>query len=154
MRDRERLIQEDYRDTPDGAWKVLVVCQMLNIAAWMTAERVVAQIFLDYPSPFVLHTEVNERPTETVLRVMDDVRPLGLKDRRTARLLAMTAQYVASAQLFGPEYHRYQIGGFAGCGQYAVDAWQLFILREPCHPTDKQLMRFAKREGLYDDNKR
>jgi endonuclease III len=147
----EKLIQEDYCDTPDGGWKVLVISQLLTLpASTEVLSQVVEDLFEEYPSPWDLETkDLTWLERERLCNIL---QPLGLSTRRMKLLLTMSRQYRASARMFGPEYHKYQIGGFTGCGQCSVDAWQLFILREPCTPTDKRLRRYAKERGLYADD--
>jgi len=151
MKDRSHLIQEDYINSAEYPWKVLVVCQCLNQATWMVAERVLVELFAKYPSPDSLdlvpltYVEGNAL-TEDLYWIF---RPLGFGMRRVNSLLDMSREYVQERQVKGEAFETYDIGSFTGCGDYACDAWTLFVLKQPRKPRDKQLARYAKRAGLY-----
>ena len=151
MRDRERLIQEDYVETPHFPWKVLVICQCLNKAGWPIVQEVVKELFEKYPDPMSCDEICldSQEPNEELAELSDLVRCLGLSDRRVDFLIRMSRQYVAAEKVFGSRYDRYPVTEFRGCGQYAKDAWDLLVLGRPCVPNDRHLARLAKRIGLY-----
>lgn len=148
MENRERLIQEDYIDTPHGPWKVLVICQCLNLATWMVAEKVVKELFERYPTPYMAGSVVLETDLASRNELLDIYRPLGFSTRRTNQFVMMSRQYASTESRFGDRYEDYQIQGFSGCGRYAEDAWNLFVLKKPLEPNDRHLMRYAMRVGL------
>ena len=145
--DRPRLLQEDYIDTPHGAWKVLVICQCLNRAQWTTVEPILEKLFKKYPEP----KSVNLVPLTFVrgCEVIDSLyelfRPLGFGLRRASNFLDMSASFLEAERAFGSNFKLYPVMSFKGCGQYASDAWGLFVLKEERSPRDKQLKRYAER---------
>ena len=138
MRDRERLLQEDYVGESDGPWKVLVICQCLNRAGWVVAERVLRELFAEYPTPKSVATADPDRLREIL-------RPLGLSDQRVPKLMAMSERYACHRDHFGVRYSEYPVARFSGCGRYAADAWDLFVLRKRCEPIDRHLRRYMDR---------
>jgi endonuclease III len=146
MQDRERLIQEDHIRQSDGPWRVLVICQCLNLAAWMVAEQVVEELFEKWPRP----EDLAEAEVEDVV---DVVRRLGFGSRRAMSLKSMSLKsmsrsYADCEDRFGLRWREYPVMAFKGCGEYARDAWDLFVLMSPCEPSDVHLRRYAKRVGL------
>ena len=153
MIDRERLIQEDYVNTDHGPWKVLVICQCLNRASWPTAEKVVKALFADYPSPISVDVgPLNfSQGTETEDLLYAILRPLGFGIKRVHRLIDMSRAYVEASKVYGSDYDEYPVMDFSGCGQYALDAWWLFVLKKTCRPDDRLLKKYAIRTGLWRD---
>ena len=150
MIERPRLVQEDYIDTEHGPWKVLVICQCLNCAAWPMVEVVVKNLFMKYPSPEScddISLDCDE-PNELLADLMNTLRCLGFGSKRANYMINMSRQYVTGQRVFGDRYDRYRIAEFAGCGRYALDAWDLFVLKRPCDPKDIHLRRYAIRAGL------
>ena len=146
MIDRERLLQEDYVDTPHGPWKVLVVCQLLNRTTWKQAETALRSIFSKWPSPkSMAFMEVDE-----MQEFHEILKPLGLTRTRRANLMAMSLQYHAAIAMFA-ELRDFPVKAFKGCGQYAEDAWKLFVLKEECYPDDRRLRDYAKDHGLLKE---
>jgi len=150
MKDRDQLMQEDYVDTEHGPWKVLVICQCLNQATWMVAERVVRGLFEKYPRPDDL--DLIKRTYLQGTELMDDLyerlRPLGFGKRRADNMVRMSMDYVMERMKWGPRLERYDIARLQGCGQYAVDAWHLFVLKNPVSPQDRRLREYAESHGL------
>lgn len=146
MRMRDRLLQEDFVDTPNGPWKVLVTCTCLNLTTWIQAESALLELFSRWPSPFDFIGKMAwySGDLEQLLR------PLGMVHRRTEVLRRMTLEFVREHLKHGEDYEKYDVGSMYGCGQYAVDAWTLFVLKRPCHPNDARLVDYARREGLYE----
>lgn len=152
MQNREILIQEDLMREPYGSWKVLVACLCLNRTTWMQAEPVIMRILQKYPTP----QDMDYRPMTYVreMGVMRDLqeklRPLGFASSREERMTTMSRQYLRAKEGLGDCYEAYPIKSFKGCGKYADDAWKLFVLKIPCRPTDKQLIRYAEKVGLLE----
>ena len=146
MKDRERLIQEEYVGTEHGPWKVLVICQCLNRSAWPVAEIIVKEIFERYPDPYSMDEISLESIEDTVL--YEIVKSIGLGRQRVENLIKMSRQYTACIKYKKDQYHFYDVRNFRGCGQYAADAWRLFVLKMPCMPLDKHLRRYAEKEKL------
>ena len=148
MRDRVRLIQEDYIDTEFGPWKVLSVCQCLNRAAWPVAEVVATELFEAFPNPYVVD-DYNPGPgTESYDQAYKILGCLGLGNRRAKFFTRMCWDYTMASSIHKDRYYAYPIKEFMGCGQYAQDAWLLFVLKKACSPTDRLLRAYAERKGL------
>lgn len=148
MKDRSKLIQEDYEGTDHFPWKVLVICQCLNQATWMVAEKVVETLFREFPSPDSLNLKTMKLyvACRTEDRVTEILRPLGFGTKREARLVRMSEQYVEARELYKEEFKKYWIEAFSGCGQYARDAWDLFVLKKSCEPEDRLLKKYSLRK--------
>lgn len=147
VRDRARLIQEDYIDTDFGPWKVLSVCQCLNRAAWPVAEVVAAELFEAFPNPYVVDDEAVPG-TESYDKAFNILSCLGLGNRRAKFFTRMCWQYTSAISSHKNNLEAYPIEEFMGCGQYAKDAWSLFVLKKACLPNDRLLRKYAERKGL------
>jgi len=147
VNDRTQLIQEDYMDSDFFPWKVLVICICLNRSSWMHAEVIIKNIFNNYSNPVDLATAEWED-------VFEMVRSLGCGVNRAKSLIYTSVEYSRSVILFKDDYEKYPVNTFRGCGQYAMDAWTLFVLEEPCCPYDRLLKKYAERVGLYDDSEK
>lgn len=150
MRNRDRLLQEEYINTVHGPWKILVVCSCLNVVAWPIAEVVLQDVFERYQDPWDMD-EVNI--PENIDQAQDNelyqiVKCLGFGMQRTERLIRMSRSYTYCLKQYGVEFHRYKVKDFRGCGVYACDAWKLFVLKEPCSPKDRYLLRYAESTDL------
>ena len=154
MNDRVRLLQEDYKGSEWFPWKVLVICQCLNKVSWMTAEKVVVKLFTQYPSPanFDLLFLTYLEGSELEIDLYAILRPLGFGMKRVYHLIDMSQAYVDAMSDFGSNYEEYPVTSFSGCGQYALDAWRLFVLKKACRPDDRLLRKYAEREGLWRDD--
>jgi endonuclease III len=149
MQDRAQLIQEEYINTQFGEWKVLVICQTLNQTTYMQAEKVLTKLFERFPSPHDL-AFISEK---NIPELSDILKSLGLVSRRTNNMLKMSLQYVIQIQDLKDDndagWMKYDVTQFAGCGQYASDAWGLFVLKEPRCPKDRRLRDYAIKVGLF-----
>jgi methyl-CpG-binding domain protein 4 len=143
MIDRDRLLQEDYADTPYGPWKVLVVCQLLNRTTWIQAERALRSIFSKWPSP----KSMAFMTVDDMKEFHEILKPLGLSRQRRANLMAMSLQYHAAMDLYAG-FRDFPIQLMKGCGAYAEDAWTLFVLKEECDPKDRRLRDYAREHDL------
>jgi endonuclease III-like uncharacterized protein len=144
MNDREVLLQEIYIKGPCGPWRVLVTCMTLNQTTWVQAQPALEAIFKRWPTPSCF---LGMRPDE-----VDDLRailqPLGFMDQRARRLVTMSQQFSMKIREYQDSWEKYEVLWFTGCGQYALDAWSLFVLRRPCAPSDKRLRWYAEKNGL------
>lgn len=138
MEDRDKLIQEEYIDTEYGPWKVLVICQCLNQATWVVVERIVNELFRIFPNPQAMR---EADPME----VFEIVRDLGFGARRTDFLISMSKSYRDQFEEYGQDFEKYDIWNMEGCGVYAMDAWNLFVLKKRVEPKDKHLKRYKER---------
>jgi hypothetical protein len=111
----------------------------------MVVEKVVAELFKEFPSPkccdhrymqFYMACRMEDR-------LIEILKPLGLGTKRASRLIRMTTQYLDSELLHGDKYEVYPIKAYSGCGEYARDAWILFVLKKPCDPKDRLLKKYS-----------
>jgi endonuclease III len=129
----ELLLQERVRGDP---WRVLLVCALLNRTQGVQAEPALWVILSRWPTADAL-ADADVEQLEAV------IRPLGLWRRRARTLKCMSADY-------------YDKGGYEtvhdprtipGCGQYAADAWSLFVEGRALPPGevgDVELRRYAE----------
>lgn len=131
------LLQEQQVGRPNGVWRVLVVCQLLNRTHGrqvrpLADERYGAPLFVRWPTP---HAMSLARLPELQLLL----RPLGFAEQRSRSLKAMSAQY--NAMLFAdPEFWRGSedgewCKGLQGCGQYAKESLDLVVYGRLSAPT-------------------
>ena len=151
MQDRPQLIQEDYFGTAHWPWKVLVICQCLNMATWPVAEVVAAELFNMYQDPYACDEVCLDLNSASYRELFDVVKQLGFGNKRTRYIVNMSRMYTKEMELYGESYGMYHVDQFPGCGSYAHDAWTLMVLGKPCNPKDKQLHRYAKRVGLLEE---
>ena len=148
MIERPRLIQEEYLDTDWAPWKVLVICQCLNLAAWPVAEIVAKELFERFPGPYDCDEVSLDPEMESFKELFGIVRCIGFGNKRIKYLVEMSRQYTHCYEIYHETYDRYPIMKFNGCGEYANDAWTLMVLGKRCAPRDKHLMRYAVKKGL------
>lgn len=142
--DRERLIQEEHVDKEDGPWRVLIVCVCLNQTSYYQVDRIIDQLFGRWPNAKAMSDA-------DVSDVINLIRPLGLYDTRGPRMIRISDDYIRFRDMFGSRYDMYPVGSMMGVGQYASDAWRLFVLRDACNPKDGRLRWYAERVGLLSD---
>jgi endonuclease III len=116
------------------------------------AELVVKEIFELYPDPIDVDEVTLDPINDSYQTLYEIIRVLGLGKNRMRYLVEMSRQFVRCRALFGDDYRLYRVREFTGCGQYAIDAWRLFVLKERCRPLDRHLIRYAVKEGLVDEN--
>ena len=150
MKDRLNLIQEDYVGSEHYPWRVLVICQCLNLASWPTVEVVVKEFFEKYPDPYACDEVSLDENTDSNRELYELVKYLGFGTRRVSYLVRMSREYVKCMRAYHEVYSSYPVQEFIGCGKYARDAWTLFVLRQKCSPTDKHLRRYAEKMKLLE----
>ena len=146
MVDRGKLLQEEYVSTPHGSWKVLVVCQFLNRTTWVQAEPALVKFFEKFPNPESV-ARISFNDVDKLKLILNS---LGFLKSRLKAVLKMSLQFCDVYDQFGEDWSRYDVKSFTGCGQYAADAWDLFVLKKSCAPKDRLLRDYALARGLYD----
>lgn len=106
----EPLLQEFYH--PD-AWKVFVICMMLNCTQRKQVETVVDEFFERWPD------------AESLVRAKDDdvaevIKSLGFKNRRTKRLIKFSHDFLSMHWTDPRELH--------GVGEYAARVYEMLFL--------------------------
>lgn len=118
-----QLLQLEYRHEP---WKLLVCCILLNRTQRKQVDRVVNDLFLDYPTPEALATA-----REDELR--DLLYPLGMSRTRARRLIEFAEGWLSG----------HEIVQIPGIGKYALDSYRIFVEGDlTVSPTDKELRRW------------
>ena len=110
MNDEYIPIQQAYRTDP---WRVLVVCQLLNLTNRTQVIGMIEEFFDNWPGP---------ADTEAAGPELEEfIQPLGLAEQRGRRLRNMAEDYMKAEVL-----SRSIIQMLRGCGQYAADAFTVF----------------------------
>lgn len=123
------LLQEVLVVQPDGPWRVLVGCCLLNKTSRKQADRVWPELFLRWPSPSAM-ASADAADLEELLR------PLGFGRVRAKRLVEMSSAYAAGSWS--------DVVQLPGVGKYASDSWKIFVEgdRSSVDPDDKELKRY------------
>jgi len=138
------LIEEDAMVYNDP-FKLLVVCQLLNKTTATVVRHVVYRdgFFDRYPDPDVL-AGADTEGLEAVLK------PLGLWRKRAVGLKRFAREY---REAFYDAYTgvfrvdaNVKIADLYGCGEYASDAWDIFVLGawRSLRTSDKDLRRYVE----------
>lgn len=130
-----RLLQLRYRTEP---WKLLVACILLNRTQRVQVDRVIDDLFLDYPTP-----EALAGARESDLREL--LHPLGMARNRATRLIAFAEDWLALDLMWEgttPDSLT-ELSALTGVGAYALDSYRMFVLNDrSVDPTDKELRRW------------
>lgn len=112
---QEKLLEQD----PSG-WRMLIGCILLDKSRRTHYVDEVAETVFDlWPTPEDLRRARRE-DLEIVLQ------PLGLGRRSSSTLVKLSEAWVGWRE----PPRTIAIGDMPGCGQYAVDSWRIFILRD------------------------
>jgi methyl-CpG-binding domain protein 4 len=110
-------------------WRLLVVCILCNRTKGRDAYPVALELFRRWPDPATM-AQADPGELEPLLR------PLGLFRQRAAGLVKMSRQYAEGER---------NVPALFGCGQYAVDAWAIFVEgRTDVFPQDGHLNRYVE----------
>lgn len=130
-----QLLQEKYSRTGNArndAWRVLVVCTMLNMTHGTQADPVIEHLFDRWPTPAKMALADQEKLREVI-------NHLGFGSKRSEHLVEMSKQFV---QLRSQPLEDIDVEDLRGCGEYAMHAWQMFVAkRTDFWPRDKELRR-------------
>jgi len=133
-----QLLQLRYLDDP---WKVLVCCVLLNRTQRAQVDRMIDQLFDDYPSADVMaHAKLSD-----LYRLL---KPLGFNRTRAERLVALAELYVKSKKR-ERLLTREEVSALPGIGAYGLDCYRLLVLGDTdLDPGDKELKRWARWKGV------
>jgi len=109
----DRLFQEDLRSEP--FW-MLVACVLANVTRWTQAQPVLLGIRARWPT-------AAEFAAADVSEVEQVVRCLGLGRQRSGKLVNLAASWS-----HGQPQSRDDVLALPGCGPYAADSWEIFVL--------------------------
>nr|GAT51328.1 predicted protein [Mycena chlorophos] len=178
------LIQETVRDDP---WKVLIAVTLLNKTAGALAIPVFWKLVEQWPTPFALsqgafHIRPPLSTTLTDLAADEPflvslLTPLGTQNRRAARLIALSRNYLldppsphdvrrsrASGPLLSPrkreKYPDTPISHLPGAGAYALDSYRIFCASagedewRNVQPADKELRKYLRWRWAFELGRR
>ena len=127
----DRLFQEDLRTEP--FW-MLVACVLVNVTRWAQARPVLDAIRARWPT--AAHLAAAD-PSE----IEQLVRCLGLWRGRSPKLVGLAAAWSQ-----GEPRSRSDVLSLPGCGAYAADSWEIFVLgSQDVVPTDRSLLSYLGR---------
>ena len=127
----DRLFQEDLRIEP--FW-MLVACVLVNVTRWTQARPVLDGIRARWPT-------ATDLAAANLSEVEQVVRCLGLGRHRSEKLVGL-----AAACSRGEPRSRGDVLALPGCGAYAADSWEIFVLgRRDVAPTDRSLLSYLGR---------
>lgn len=130
------LLQELY--WPD-AWKVIVICIMLNCTQRTQVERMIETFFHQYPNAgaYIAAYECESDKT----RLIDLLRPLGFCNRRSKQLYKFSCDYIDKGLNNVKELY--------GVGEYAAKCYEMLFLglfgNEPKDHALKDYYNWVKR---------
>ena len=135
------LIQERY--AKEDPWRMLVVCQLLNLTQRKQMEPLLDELFRRWPDAYTMSGAM-------LTELMKFLRPLGNARTKAVRLVNMSLtwwQWERSGEdLPGPEFVR----NLYGCGPYAVDSYNYFVLGDTSdfESGDSKLAMWRKENGI------
>ena len=129
---RERLIQEDYLESP---WKMSVVCILLNQTTNQQVRKILDDLFVLIKSP--QHCTVTS-PDE----IYQIVRSTGFGNVKSRRIIEMSKAWVRGFN---------RVDDLPGIGKYGKESWEIFVEgKTDFVPTDKKLKAYL--EGINNLN--
>jgi methyl-CpG-binding domain protein 4 len=119
------MLQEQQVGKPFEAWRILIVCALLNRTHGRQVRPMIERFFEICPTPH--YVNAHNRPV-----LHDLLRPLGFINRRLHTVYAVSEWYVGTVEVNGQEWYRGMDDGkwaisVPGCGQYAVDSLNIFL---------------------------
>jgi endonuclease III len=107
------LFQEELKGEP--FW-MLVGCILANRAHWRVGQVVLRNLRFAYDGPARL-------AIADPAVIYEIVKPLGFGKRRTETIQNLASEWV----MYGPPQSIQAVRDLPGCGDYAVQSWQIFI---------------------------
>lgn len=132
-------VQWDLRDRP--FW-LLVACVLMNRAGGHQAKPVLEEMMLFWPEP--KHVAAAE-----VMCFLDEIiRPCGFQHQRSRRIGRLAAQWLLDGYDIEPPTERAEVLALSGCGKYAADSYEMFVLgRQVDDPGDHVLRDWQERHN-------
>jgi len=111
---------------------ILVSCVLLNQTSWKQVRPILPAFEARYPTPSALSLADPEELAEMI-------RGCGLQHRRSRTLIRLASE-------IAKEGWQDRVADLPGVGQYALDAWKIFVLEDlSVAPQDKELKRYVIR---------
>lgn len=119
------MLQEQQVGKPFEAWRILLVCALLNRTHGRQVRPMIDTMFEICPSPY--HVNLHNR--ENLQRIL---QPLGFINRRLHNVFAISEWYAGTVAVNGQDWYKHMDDGkwastVPGCGQYAVDSLNVFL---------------------------
>lgn len=136
--DEPQLLQLRYRGEP---WKMLVACILLNRTQRRQVDRVIDDLFLEYPTPEAL-------ASARIHDLASLLYPLGMHNTRARMLTRFATAWIdlehgEDAYLCSRADEVAAISDLPGVGEYALDSYRMFVMHDPrVSPSDKELIRW------------
>jgi endonuclease III len=129
---RERLIQEDYLESP---WKMSVVCILLNQTTNQQVRKVLDDLFILIKSP-------EHCPNVHPDKIYQIIRSTGFGNVKAKRIIEMSKAWISGFD---------EVEDLPGIGKYGKESWEIFVNgKRNFTPTDKKLKAYL--EGFNDLN--
>lgn len=129
------LLQEKYANTGNektDAWRVLVVSILLNQTTGHQVMTIIDDFFSKWPNPARMAFASEEN-------VLEVVKNIGFGNRRSEYLVSMSKQFMLVRTKPLAEI---DVTALRGCGEYAHQAWRMFVLGErDFQPKDWELRK-------------
>ena len=133
----DRLFQEDLRTEP--FW-MLVACILANVTRWTQAQPVLLSIRARWPTAEAF-------AAADLYEVEQVVRGLGLGRQRSGKLVSLAASWS-----HGEPRSRDDVLSLPGCGPYAADSWEIFVLgKREVAPKDRALLSYLAARRVSDE---
>jgi endonuclease III len=108
--------QEEYRE---DAWKMLMVCFMLNQTSHKQVDQVRHEFFDRFPTPEAL-VEAEESEIASMIKT------LGFYNRRAKSWKEFSKQWIDAVEEYGTSVPISVLEEMRGVGRYALDSWKVF----------------------------
>jgi len=126
---RERLIQEDYLESP---WKMSVICILLNQTTNHQVRKVLDDLFLLIKSP----EHCSSVPADKIYQI---IRSTGFGNVKSRRIIEMSKAWILGFD---------KVEDLPGIGKYGKESWEIFVNgKSDFVPTDKKLKSYLERSN-------
>lgn len=127
------LVQEQQLGKPFVAWRIAVVCALLNRTHGRQVRPMVEDLFVKWPSSHAM-CFCEERPLDRA-KLCELLKPLGFGNRRASTILSMSKWFSVQYSFLGTSWELgMRDGSWArqvpGCGEYVVDSLDLVLYRK------------------------
>lgn len=138
-----QLLQLRFKEDP---WRLLVGCILLNRTQRKQVDRVIDDLFSEYPTATAMECA-------RTADVQEILRPLGLSAQRAHRLVefsygwnALLLEVSKQEGVMSRDEFLARLGRCAGVGKYALDSYRIFVFDEwrEVAPEDKELVRWRR----------
>ena len=138
------LIQERYAE--EDPWRMLVVCQLLNMTQRSQVEPLLDELFSRWP-------DAHAMAGASLVELKKFIRPLGNAQTKAARIVQMSFEWWREETECDEEEWPPSadfVAGLYGCGPYAVDSYNYFVIGDTSRfdSKDSKLAMWRQSKGL------